>query len=292
MVRKKRRTLLARAGDGVPREPGDAEAAPHRAGRDRVTGARGVGAVLAVRLRLAGRLPRRRPLQLQAEPAAPRRRRLRGVEPHEAGVGAAELGRGTDPVRRRRPARHERAAERQRRAGRRRGVGVGVAERAGRAVERGAQQRGRAVEEHDGVGGAHVEGQRRVQLHAAAGGGPHGHARVVGHQRRRGDHQALLRRRDGGDRVRGAVERVEEERRRAGRAPDLVRRVAAPGRRAQRVRHRRRAARGADPRMAAHRQQRRRREDGDGCNLGEEHETAAKRSRHCFKFLCRRRLGG
>lgn len=95
---KKLRTQLARAGEGAPREPGHAEAAAGR-GRERVVGAGGVSAVLAVGLRAAERLPGRGPLQLQPEAAAPRGRRLRRrVEPHEAAVRAAELRGHPDAV--------------------------------------------------------------------------------------------------------------------------------------------------------------------------------------------------
>lgn len=286
----KRTLLLARASDGIPDEPGHAQAAPDRArasGCRRVVGAGGGGAVLAVGLRAAQRLPRRRPLQLQPEAAAPRRRRLRRVEPHEAPVRAARLRAQPDAVRRRRAPRHERAAQRQRRARRRRrprGARVGVAERVGGAVERRPQQQLRAVEQHDGVGRADVERPRRVQLHAAGRRRAHRHARARRHERRRRHHQALRRRGDGGDRVRRAVERVEQERgrrapRRRRRAPDLVLRVAAPVRRAQRVRHLRRAARRAHSRVTARKKQR----HGDGYLQEEEEEGTARqaRARHC-----------
>lgn len=172
----KRTLLLARASDGIPDEPGHAQAAPDRA---RASGCRRVvGAG-------AARRPRSRPACGTAAPSAsPTAAPARGGCPtspaaatgraHEAPVRAARLrpSRMRYDVDEPPPRTCSTAAAARTPTPSTRGARVGVAERVGGAVERRPQQQLRAVEQHDGVGRADVERPRRVQLHAADAAAP------------------------------------------------------------------------------------------------------------------------
>lgn len=246
---------------GVPREPGLAEA-PADPAPCRVGPARGIP--VAVRLGPADGLWRQHPLDLHPG-LGPEVHRLARVQVDEARVRPAARVPDPDRVGRRRPARPESAADRRRPARRRAGrsVHVGVAEARRRAVQRRVEQRGVAVEVEDGVAAGDVEGQGGVELDALVDevGGDAG----VGEQARGLDHEPLVLRVDGGDRVR-VVEGVEEEGP-AGVALDLVGLVAARGGRAQRIGDRVgaavRAPRGGGG-QGQQRQRRREEEEGSG----------------------------